>query len=856
MTPMMQQYMEIKNQYRDHILMYRLGDFYEMFFDDAKTASKILELTLTGRDCGEEERAPMCGVPFHSVEPYIAKLVANGCKVAICEQLEDPATAKGIVKRGIIRIVTPGTVTSSEMLTEDKNNYVCAVYSGGDGSAVCFADVSTGYIGACTIEGDDIQRRIINELAAFLPKEIITSFPLSEKPELSEYIKNRLGCMVDENEPERFWELSAAASCKRQFPDENTEKLPTALVCAVGAAIDYIKETQKTDISFMDTLSLYEGDGNLEIDAGARRNLELCESMRTGEKKGSLLWALDYTKTAGGARTLRKWVELPLYSVAEIQRRQDAVTDLYSDFMVREELSEALRGVLDLERLSSKLVYETANARDMRAIAQSASKLPYIKELISGCPSELIKQLNEGADDLHDLVELIDKSIVEEPPFSIREGGFIKDGCSADIDYLRSIMKDGKRWITELEAAEREKTGIKTLRVSYNRVFGYYIEVTKSLINLVPERYIRKQTLANCERYITQELKELESSMLGASDKVVKLEYDLFCEIRKHLCDNIARIRAAADSLSRLDALLSLSVAAEKYGYVKPEVNYGDVINIKNGRHPVVERFVDEPFVPNDTYLDTDRNRMLLITGPNMAGKSTYMRQVALITVMAQIGSFVPATEAVIGVCDRVFARVGASDDLASGTSTFMLEMNEVSYILKRASKKSLIIYDEIGRGTSTFDGMSIARAVVEYTAAKIGCKTLFATHYHELTEMEGTVDGVVNYNIAAKKRGDTISFLRKIVRGAANDSYGIEVAILAGVPNKVIKRAREVLAEIEAKMPERQRTREAKTLEDLNITMETVVSDEIREAVEAVDLNTTTPLEAYDLLRKLKGLL
>ena len=856
MTPMMQQYMEIKNQYRDHILMYRLGDFYEMFFDDAKTASKILELTLTGRDCGEEERAPMCGVPFHSVEPYIAKLVANGCKVAICEQLEDPATAKGIVKRGIIRIVTPGTVTSSEMLTEDKNNYVCAVYSGGDGSAVCFADVSTGYIGACTIEGDDIQRRVINELATFMPKEIITSFPLSEKPELSDYIKNRLGCMVDENEPERFWELSAAASCKNQFPDEDVASLPTALVCAVGAAIDYIKETQKTDISFMDTLSLYEGDGNLEIDASTRRNLELCESMRTGEKKGSLLWALDYTKTAGGARTLRKWVELPLYSVAEIQRRQDAVSDLYGDFMVREELSEALRGVLDLERLSSKLVYETANARDMRAIAQSASKLPYIKELISGCGSELIKQLNDNADDLHDLCELIDSAIVEEPPFSIREGGFIKDGYSADIDYLRSIMKDGKRWISELEAAEREKTGIKTLRVSYNRVFGYYIEVTKSLINLVPDRYIRKQTLANCERYITQELKELESSMLGASDKVVKLEYDLFCEIRKHLCDNIARIRSAADSLSRLDALLSLAVAAEKYGYVKPEVNYGDVINIKNGRHPVVERFTEETFVPNDTYIDTDRNRMLLITGPNMAGKSTYMRQVALIAIMAQLGSFVPASEAVIGVCDKVFARVGASDDLASGTSTFMLEMNEVSYILKRASKKSLIIYDEIGRGTSTFDGMSIARAVVEYTAAKISCKTLFATHYHELTEMEGTVEGVVNYNIAAKKRGDTISFLRKIVRGAANDSYGIEVAVLAGVPNKVIKRAREVLADIEAKMPERQRTREAKTLEDLNITMETVVSDEIREAVEAIDLNTTTPLEAYDLLRKLKGLL
>ncbi len=856
MTPMMQQYMEIKNQYKDHILMYRLGDFYEMFFDDAKIASKVLELTLTGRDCGEEERAPMCGVPFHSVDPYIAKLVSNGYKVAVCEQLEDPATAKGIVKRGIIRIVTPGTVTSQEMLHEDKNNYVCAIYIGGDGCSLCFADVSTGYIGACSIEGDDIQRRIINELAAFLPKELITSFPLAEQPELSDYVKNRLCVTVNENEPERFWELKAAATCKKQFPNEKTDALPSALVCAVGAAVDYIIETQKTDISFMDTLSLYESEGALEIDASTRRNLELCESMRTGEKKGSLLWALDYTKTAGGARTLRKWVEMPLCSVAEIQRRQDAVSDLYGDFMVRSELQEALKGVLDLERLASKLVYETANARDLRAICQSASKLPAIKDLISTCPSELLRQIKDSTDDLKDIRELIDAAIVDEPPFSVREGGFIKEGYNADVDYLHSIMRDGKRWIGEIENAERDKTGIKTLRVSYNRVFGYYIEVTKSYTNLVPDRYIRKQTLANCERYITEELKELESSMLGASDKVVKLEYDIFTQIRKHLCDNIARIRASADSVSRLDALLSLAVAADKYGYVKPEVSYSDVINIKNGRHPVVERFTEDAFVPNDTYMDTNKNRLLLITGPNMAGKSTYMRQVALITIMTQIGSFVPATEAYVGVVDRVFARVGASDDLASGTSTFMLEMNEVSYILKRATKKSLIIYDEIGRGTSTFDGMSIARAVVEYTAEKLGCKTLFATHYHELTETEGLVEGVVNYNIAAKKRGDTISFLRKIVRGAANDSYGIEVAVLAGVPNKVIKRAREVLAEIEAKAPEQKRTRPAETLEDLNITMETVVSDEIRDAIEAVDLNITTPLEAYDLLRKLKGLL
>ncbi len=856
MTPMMLQYLEIKEGYKDHILMYRLGDFYEMFFDDAKIAAKELELTLTGRDCGEEERAPMCGVPFHSVEPYIAKLVSRGYKVAICEQLEDPATAKGIVKRGIIRVITPGTVTQSEMLTEDRNNYIAAVYIGPDGAAACFADISTGYIGVCPIGADGTEKQIINELGAFLPKEIITNFPLAERQELCDYVNKRLCCTVNENEPQRFYEIKASVLCKKQFPETDLKDAEPPCICAVGAALDYIIETQKTDISFMNRLSVYDNDRFLEIDVNTRRNLELCESMRTGEKRGSLLWALDHTRTSGGARTLRAYVESPLRSVAEIQERQDAVADLYLDFIAREELSEALKGVLDLERLAAKLVYETANAKDLRAIAQSAAKIPKIKQTVEGLQSPLIRKLYEQTDDLTDIVELIDKAIVDEPPFTVREGKMIRDGYNADIDYLRSIINDGSHWIGKIEAAEREKTGIKTLKVAYNRVFGYYIEVTKSLINLVPDRYIRKQTLTNCERYVTEELKDLESSILGASDKTVKLEYDLFCQIRSYLCDNISRIRAAANGISALDALLSLAVAAEKYGYVKPEVDYGDKIVIKNGRHPVVERFVEESFVPNDTYLDTVNNRMLLITGPNMAGKSTYMRQVALITVMAQIGSFVPASEAQIGIVDRLFTRVGASDDLASGTSTFMLEMNEVAYILKRATKKSLIIYDEIGRGTSTFDGMSIARAVVEYTAEKIGAKTLFATHYHELTVMEGVVEGVVNYNIAAKKRGDAVSFLRKIVRGAANDSYGIEVAQLAGVPAKVIRRAKEILHKIEEQNPKQREVKEIETLEDLNITMDNVADDEIRDALTALDLNITSPMEAYDFLRKLKALL
>lgn len=856
MTPMMQQYLLVKEEYRDHILFYRLGDFYEMFFDDAKTASRELELTLTGRDCGEEERAPMCGVPYHSVEPYIAKLVSRGYKVAICEQTEDPALAKGIVKREVVRVITPGTVTDGSMLSEDKNNYIGSIYIANDGAAVCFADISTGYITVCESTGEDSQRFAVNELCCFMPKEIITSFPLSSMPLIKSCITERLSCTVNDGQASRFGEMSCAAVCKKQFPPEDLKELKPAALCAVGACLDYIIETQKTDISYIDRLSVYESDRCLLIDANSRRSLELCESMRTGARRGTLLWVLDEAKTSLGRRLLRKWVEMPLASLPEIQHRQDAVEDLFGDYILREELMEELKYVKDLERLASRLVYETANARDLRAISSTASHLPAIRNLISGCPSEYMRKIFASLDTLEDICRLIDGAICDEPPFSVREGDFIRDGYSADVDRLRSIMKDSKHWLNQLEAAERDATGIKNLKVAYNRVFGYYIEVTRSQLSLVPDRYIRKQTLTGCERFITEELKELEASLLGASDKIKTLEYEIFRDIRDRLCRDIYRIRTSAECVAKTDAILSLASVAYKNNYVRPEVDLSDVIYIKDGRHPVVERVSDGGFVPNDTYLDSGHNRLMLITGPNMAGKSTYMRQVALTVIMAQLGSFVPASEARIGLTDRIFTRVGASDDLASGTSTFMLEMTEVAAILKGATKRSLILYDEIGRGTSTYDGMSIARAVAEYTAEKIGARTMLATHYHELTELEGSIEGAINYNIAAKKRGDDIIFLRKILRGGTDESYGVEVARLAGVPRPVIRRARELLASLVAAAPEMERARKKTDIDTLNVSMEDLSNDEIRRVLTAVDLNVTNPLEAYDILRKLKGLL
>ena len=857
MTPMMEQYFEIKNQYKDFLLFYRLGDFYEMFFDDAILASRELGLTLTGRDCGEAERAPMCGVPFHSSEGYIGTLIEKGYKVAICEQTEDPALAKGLVKREVVRIVTPGTVMETGLLNETRNNYLASVYMTDLDCGVCFADISTGQVFATSLTGTAMTNKLLNELGTYRPSEVIASVQASALGTLEDFVSDRLGAMLTRGEASKFdYELSAER-VKEHFgelvEDEVLEN--RVLISALGALLVYIADTQKTDISYIKELTVYNDGQYLEMDINTRRNLELIETMRSKEKKGSLLWVLDKTKTAPGARLLRNWVEHPLLSASKIARRQRAVCELAGDFMLREEIADLLSGVLDLERLIARTVYGTANAKDLRAIRNSVSILPELRDILERCQSDELASILSELDPLTDIFEKIDTAICDDPPFSVREGNIIAEGFNADVDRLRSIMSDGKGWIQRIAEEEKESTGIKTLKVSYNKVFGYYIEVSKSYINEVPERYIRKQTLSNCERYITQELKDMESTILGAADKVCSLEYELFCEIRDYVAENSARIQKTATLLATVDVYLSLATVAVKNNYICPEVDESSIIDIKDGRHPVVEQFVrDSYFVPNDALLDTAHNRLMLITGPNMAGKSTFMRQVAEIVVMAQIGSFVPAREARVGIVDKLFTRVGASDDLASGQSTFMLEMNEVAYILKNATKKSLIIYDEVGRGTSTFDGMSIARAIVEYTCGKkIGAKTLFATHYHELTSLEDELDGVVNYNIAAKKRGDNITFLRKIVRGSTDDSYGIEVAKLAGVPNEVIKRAREVLASVEKTAKALSTSDKAEEKDDSIITMEDYVNEQILEELKAIDLNTLSPYEAMSFLFSLK---
>ncbi len=857
MTPMMLQYFDIKNKYKDYIVFYRLGDFYEMFFDDAVLVSRELELTLTGRDCGEAERAPMCGVPFHSAEGYIARLIDKGYKVAICEQVEDPATAKALVKRDIVRVVTPGTLLEPGMLSEKKNNFVAAVALGEATVGLCFADVSTAEVYATSIAGDNAMARLQSELGTYLPREVITDVKRADMPELAEFVTNRLGAMLGDGEEARFDYESACARAQAQFdevPAGATED--RAMISAVGALLDYIAEMQRSDLGYIKKLHVYSDGQYLDMDINTRRNLELTETMRSKEKRGTLLWVLDRTHTAPGARLLRSFIEHPLLSTREIAARQGAVEELHGNFMLRGELGDALSGVLDLERLITRIVYGTANAKDLRAVAATASHLPEVKRLLSGCTDPELRRVYDGLDDLGDIYSLIDRAIAEDPPFVLREGGLIREGYSQEVDYLHSIMTDGKSWLERVATEERELTGIRTLKVGYNKVFGYYIEVSKSFVDQVPDRYIRKQTLTNGERYITEELKDLESKILGAADKVCTLEYELFSDVRERVAAEGERIQRVATYLALLDVYLSLADVAAKNNYIRPEVDNGDVISIKDGRHPVVEQFVkDSYFVPNDAQLDTTANRVMLITGPNMAGKSTYMRQVALIVLMAQIGSFVPASSARIGVVDKLFTRVGASDDLASGQSTFMLEMNEVAYILRNATRHSLIIYDEVGRGTSTFDGMSIARAIVEYTnSRKIGAKTLFATHYHELTTLEAELPGVVNYNIAAKKRGDSITFLRKIVRGSTDDSYGIEVAKLAGLPNEVIRRAKEVLAQVEETARTLQTPTTAPAAKDESlITFDDCINDQVIEQLRAVDLNTLSPYEAMSFLFDLK---
>ncbi len=859
MTPMMEQYFEIKNQYKDYLLFYRLGDFYEMFFDDAITASRELELTLTGRDCGEAERAPMCGVPFHSSEGYIGRLIEKGYKVAICEQVEDPATAKGLVKRDVVRVITPGTLIETNLLPEQKNNYLCSICVGTSAYGVCFADVTTAQVIATVIDGDEADEHLISELGTYMPREVIVNLGATRFPRVADFLNSK-GVMLGQNQSARFDHERCVELVKRQFEGTLREETlqDRELVCAVGALLDYLMETQKSDISYIKELQIYGEGQYLELDVNTRRNLELTETMRSKEKKGSLLWVLDRTKTSPGARMLRRWVEHPLLSPAHIISRQGAVEELLGNYMKREEIGELLSHVLDLERLVTKIVYGTANAKDLRAVAATAAVLPELRLLLEDCQSEELARIWRELDTLEDICAEINAAICEEPPFTVREGGMILGGYDPEVDKLRSIMTDGQSWVERVAAEEKERTGIKTLKVGYNKVFGYYIEVSKSFVDMVPDAYVRKQTLSNCERYITQELKDMEATILGAKDKLCALEYEIFNRVRDFVARREARVRRTAHLLSEVDVFLSLATVASRYQYVRPEITDGDSIVIKDGRHPVVERFVkDSYFVPNDVNIDTRDNRLMLITGPNMAGKSTYMRQVALIVLMAQIGSFVPAADATIGVVDKMFTRVGASDDLASGQSTFMLEMNEVAYILRNATRKSLIIYDEVGRGTSTFDGMSIARAIIEYTAGrKIGAKTLFATHYHELTGMEGTYEGIVNYHIAAKKRGDSITFLRKIVRGSTDDSYGIEVAKLAGLPNEVIKRAREVLATVEESskavrdaVDADAKGQKKSPADDGALSIDDMLSARLIDELRMLDLNTLSPYECMNLL-------
>lgn len=858
MTPMMEQYFEIKNKYKDFLLFYRLGDFYEMFFDDAILASRELELTLTGRDCGEEERAPMCGVPYHSSETYIGRLIEKGYKVAICEQMEDPALAKGLVRRDVTRVITPGTLIESNFLKETQNNYLCAVFFDTEEIGVCFADVSTGQAFATSFGGKEMLSKLNTELSTYMPSEIILNVSIESLPDRGQFIHERVSSLISDNQSMRF-DYATSYDCVRDsFESERSAwDGRKAVICAIGGLLNYIAEMQKTDKTNIKDLKVYTNGQFMEIDVNSRRNLELCETMRTKEKRGSLLWVLDKTKTAPGARLLRQWVEHPLLKSSLIIKRQSAVEELFENFIKRQELENLLSGVLDLERLLTKIIYGTANGKDLRAVCNTISVFPELKSLISDCKSEEIRKIFENFDTLSDIYNLIQKSIREDAPFSVRDGGIILEGYNAEVDHLRSIMTDGHSWIDEITQREREATGIKTLKINYNKVFGYYIEVTKSLISMVPDRYIRKQTLTNCERYITQELKDIEATILGAADKVCTLEYNLFQEIRQKIADESDRIRKTAALVATIDVYNSLATVAAKNNYIKPEIDDSNVIDVKDGRHPVVEQFVkDSYFVPNDVYLDTSANRLMLITGPNMAGKSTYMRQVALIVVMAQIGSYVPAGDARIGIVDKVFTRVGASDDLASGQSTFMLEMNEVAYILRNATQKSLIIYDEVGRGTSTFDGMSIARAIIEYTnGKKIGAKTLFATHYHELTSMEDEFSGIVNYNIAAKKRGDNIIFLRKIIRGSTDDSYGIEVAKLAGLPNEVIRRAKEILATVEqtSRTLTTSNSNFADEVENL-ITFEDITEKSVIEDIKKIDINTMTPVEAMNLLFELNN--
>lgn len=876
LTPMMQQYMAIKEQYKDCILFYRLGDFYEMFYDDALTASRELEITLTGKNCGQEERAPMCGVPYHAVDVYLNKLVAKGYKVAICEQAEDPKQAKGIVKREVIRIVTPGTNLSQQALDEGRNNYLmCLVYDNNQ-FGLAITDISTGDFYTTEVA---TLKELYDEIHRFSPSEIICNDSFYMSGASLDDFKDRLHVSVSTLDTWYMDEAVSVQKIKEHFKVASLDGLgltdfPSGTL-AVGALLLYLYETQKNTLDNLTKITPYRSGGYMIIDSATNRNLELIETLREKQKKGSLLWVLDKTKTAMGARLMRNWIEQPLIEKKKITARQDAVEELYNDMITREEIREYLNAVYDLERLVTRISYRTANPRDLIAFKTSLGMIPPVKQLLSQAKSAELKEIDERMDCLEDIYDLIEKSIQDEPPIMIREGGMIKEGYNEDVDKFRLSRTEGKTWLAELEAREKEKTGIKNLRVRYNKVFGYYLEVTNSYKELVPEDWTRKQTLANAERYITPELKELEDMILGAEDKLAALEYDLYCEVRDSIGEQVVRIQETAKAIAHLDVLASLACVAQSNDYVRPSINTKGVIDIQGGRHPVVEKMNNnQMFIDNDTYLDNKNHRISIITGPNMAGKSTYMRQSALIVLMAQIGSFVPAKSANIGIVDRIFTRVGASDDLASGQSTFMVEMTEVANILRNATSRSLLILDEIGRGTSTFDGLSIAWAVVEHISNPklLGAKTLFATHYHELTELEGKLDSVNNYCIAVREQGDDIIFLRKIIRGGADKSYGIQVARLAGVPDSVIDRAKEISSWLE----ETDVTDKAKNLQ---VRTSAKKKEVVREAVPAekqmslfdiypadhpvlkelaeLDVSNMTPIQAlntlYELQKRLK---
>lgn len=861
LSPMMQQYFKIKEENKDSILFFRLGDFYEMFFDDAKIASKELELTLTGRDCGQDERAPMCGVPFHSCEGYIARLVAKGYKVAICEQTENPATAKGLVKRDIIRVITPGTVMESSMLDESKNNYICCMFAKGKQIGLCFCDISTGELYATEIQGKDFYNTLTSQLASYNPREILLGGDVVKLSDLPKFIKTKLSAGVEMLEDEKFDFSVCFETVSKHFKNEfELVKDKEVLVSSIGALLSYLKDTQKSGLERINHIDLYNENQYMRLDYNTQRNLELTQTMLSKDKKGSLLWIIDKTKTAMGKRLIRSWLEHPLMNITAINNRQSAVEELVTDNMLRMEITDSISGIFDIERLMTRIVYGTANARDLRSLCSAIQNLPQISELISTCKASLLRTIFKEIDTLDDIFALIDNAIVEEPPFTIREGGMIKMGYNEELDQVSGDMNNSKEILAKIEAEQREATGIPKLKIGYNRVFGYYLEVSNSYKSLVPDTYIRKQTLTNCERYITQELKDIEGRILGAKDRAVALEFSIFDSIRKNIADNLERIQITSRAVATLDVITSLANVASDNRYVRPEVNLSTVIKVKDSRHPVVEVLLkDAPFVPNDVSLDSSNERVAIITGPNMAGKSTYMRQTALIVLMAQMGSFVPASYAEIGIVDSIFTRVGASDDLASGQSTFMVEMSEVANIVKNATQKSLLILDEIGRGTSTFDGMSIARAVLEYCAdkKKLGAKTLFATHYHELTVMEELLDGVKNYSIAVKKRGDDITFLRRIIPGGADDSFGIEVAKLAGIPQSIISRAKEILSELESgSKNEKEVVKQTENDVDMQLSFMSTAQNPVIDKLKSADLNTLTPIESMNLLYELKSML